>query len=122
MKSLGLFLLGFAIGVGAALYIGWELAPRAPTDLAPSSLRADYRDEYIRLTALAYQTENDSLQAQQRLVALNPTEPAAPLIEMTERWITQNKPAALIVPLVLLCRDWGVSTPAMLPYLQRELP
>ncbi len=117
MKRLILFLLGMALGVGLALLIGWEWFPRIEYDAGPAALREDYQEEYIRLVALAYEVEHDSAAAIERLAELNPREPVAPLVSLTEAWIAEDKAPSLIAPLVALARDLGAETPAMTPYL-----
>ena len=117
MKRLVLFLFGVALGVGLALLIGWEWFPRVEYDAGPAALREDYREEYIRLIALAYEVDHDSAAAIERLAALDPREPTVPLVSLTEAWIAEGKARALITPLVGLARDLGAETPAMTPYL-----
>jgi hypothetical protein len=121
MKRLLWFIVGIALGIGLALLIGWELLPVQRADSSPAMLRRDYQEEYLRLIAAAYQVDGDLPLAQQHLAALQP-DATAFLVEVTERWIAQGKSDAILVPLVQLARDLGVSTPAMQPYLQRGTP
>lgn len=121
MKRLLWFCVGLALGAGLALLVGWELLPVQRATSSPAMLRRDYQEEYIRLTAAAYQVDGDLSLAQQRLAALQ-ADFTAPLVEVTERWIRQGKPDAILIPLAQLARDLGVSTPAMQPYLQGGAP
>lgn len=122
MKRLLFFLVGVALGVGLALLIGWELLPVQRANSSPAMLRRDYQEEYIRLTAAAYQVDGDLALAQQRLAALQPYAFTVPLVEVTERWIQQGKSDAILIPLAQLAHALGVSTPPMQPYLQRGQP
>jgi hypothetical protein len=115
-------LAGLALGFGLALLIGWVLFPVEYYDTAPASLRADYKDDYLRIVALAYQVEGDLARARRRLAALNSETPTQPLIDLTERWIAEERAEWLILPLIHLARDMGATTPAMRPYLQRRTP
>lgn len=122
MKRLFWFLLGAALGFGLALLIGWVLVPVERSDASPVTLRRDYKDDYIRLVAVAYQGDGDLPLAQERLMALEEASPAAPLVELTERYIQQDKPDWLLLPLVALARDLNAITPSMTPYLRRGAP
>lgn len=122
MKRLLWFLLGIILGFGLALLIGWELLPLQRANSSPALLRRDYREEYIRLIAAAYQVDGDLPLAQKRLAALQSDTFTTPLVDVTERWIQQGKPDTILIPLVQLAHDLGVSTPAMQPYLQRGRP
>lgn len=122
MKRLLLFLVGLALGIGLALLIGWELWPLQPANATPAALRRDYKDDYIRMVAVAYQADGNLPKAQARLAALQADTPLAPLVELTEYWIKQNKPEWMVLPLVSLAHDLGADTPAMHPYLRRGTP
>ena len=111
-----------ALGIGLALLIGWELWPLSPANATPASLRRDYKDDYIRLVAVAYQADGDLRKAQARLAALEAEAPQDPLVELTEYWIKQGKPDWMVLPMVRLARDLGVGTPVMQPYLNRGNP
>lgn len=117
MKRLAVFIGGVAIGIGLAFLIGWVLFPIVRYGESPASMRRDYQDEYVRLTALAYQIDGDLALAEKRLSALNGTSSTAPLTELITRWINEGRSQALISPLVRLARDFGVDTPPMTPYL-----
>ncbi|NPA30376.1 MAG: hypothetical protein GXO37_00065, partial [Chloroflexi bacterium] len=51
----GYLLTGLLLGFGLGLFIAWVLAPVRYTDTAPDRLRADFKDAYRTLIALAYQ-------------------------------------------------------------------
>ncbi len=122
MKRLLWFLVGIALGGGLALLIGWEWLPIQRADSSPALMRRDYQSEYIRLTAIAYQVDGNLELAQKRLAVLDPTSLTTPLVDLTERWIQQGKPAEMLVPLVRLARALGVMTPAMQPYVEYRTP
>jgi hypothetical protein len=117
VKRLGVFVGGVILGVGIAFLVGWVLFPIVRYDETPTSMRRDYRDEYVRLTALAYQVDGDLLLAENRLRGLNTESPTEPLVSLAVRWIEEKRSKSLITPLVILARDLGISTPVMEPYL-----
>ena len=108
MKRLTVFLLGVLIGVGLALYIGWDVYPLNQANAAPASLRRDYRTEYIRLVALTYSVDKDLPAARARLAELDPDAPGAPLQNLIRRWTQAGKPDALMQPLHFLAHDLGL--------------
>ena len=117
MKQLLALLVGMALGVGLAFLIGWVLVPNEHQAVTPASLRADYRREYVRLVALAYQVEGAPDRAQARLEALGVEPWSAPLVQATEQAIETGRSPTYLAPMVQLAAALGVDTPAMKPYL-----
>mgnify|MGYP001767555737 FL=1 len=64
-------LLGFAI----SLVIGWMLIPPATDQVNPAALRADYKTDYVLMTAEAYQRDGDIVAAARRLARLGDQAP-----------------------------------------------
>lgn len=123
MKPVLWLFIGLAVGIGVGVALGWGVWPVTYTNTEPAVLRADYRDEYIRLVALSYAAEGDLEQARARLARLDAATPTAPLVELTERLIAQQpETRTVITPLARLARDLVVDTPAMRPYLQGTTP
>lgn len=122
MKQIVALFAGVGIGIGLALLVGWVWLPVDPYDTTPDVLRSDYKDEYVRLVSLAYQVEGDRETACARLASLDATAPTRPLVEQTERWITQGKVEWMVIPLIRLARDLDAETPAMSQYLQGSVP
>ncbi|MGD8814871.1 MAG: hypothetical protein PVI78_10400 [Anaerolineales bacterium] len=76
MSSRTRLLLGAVIGLAVGLLMGWIVLPLEYVDTDPSSLRADFRTDYVLMTGEAYTSEGDILSAQMRLAALGPQPPA----------------------------------------------
>ena len=112
--------VAFAVGIGLGLLFGWVLWPVRYYNTAPSDLRADYKREYVYLTALTYEIEGNLDAAEIRLNQLDAAGTAAPVVELTEQLIAQQAPTTTIVPLARLARDLDADTPIMVPYLQGE--
>ncbi len=66
---------GLALGLLAGILLGWLVLPLEYVDTDPSSLRSDYRTDYVLMTAEAYAGEGDIELAQVRLAALGPQPP-----------------------------------------------
>jgi hypothetical protein len=113
-----LALIGLAAGIALGLLIGWVLWKVEYTNTAPAQLRQDYRDDYVVMIASAYQVEGNLGAARDRLSQLNPTDPAQPVVDLTERLIAANGRPSDIEALVHLAEDLGAATPTMAPYLE----
>ncbi len=112
--------LGLIIGLAIGFAIGWWLWPVQYTNTAPDVLRQDYYDEYIIMTATAYQVNGNSEQARERLRHLNPTDPAAPVVELTERLIAAGGSAEDIARLAHLIEALGLPPISLTPYIEDE--
>lgn len=83
--------LGLAIGIAAALYIAWEVAPLQEVDTQPWQLRAEDRDQYIVAIALAYGFDGDVNLAVRRLLDLRlPGDPIQSVAEVACRLATSG--------------------------------
>ncbi len=70
-----LFFLSVAIGIAAGLYYGWVINPVHYVDTTPDTLRADYKADYVLMTAEAYQKDGDLSAAARRLAVLGDASP-----------------------------------------------
>lgn len=76
MKRWAWILPALAIGISLGLLYGWVVDPIEFTDLAPGTLRADYRADYILMVAEAYRAEKDADLAARRLAIFGSDAPA----------------------------------------------
>jgi hypothetical protein len=70
------FFLAIGIGIGLGLLYGWAISPVTYTDTSPDTLRADFRADYVLMTAEIFQADRNLDQAQ-RSIALLGSDPAA---------------------------------------------
>jgi hypothetical protein len=70
-----LFFISVAIGIAAGLYYGWVINPVRYEDTTPDTLRADYKADFVLMTAEAYQKDGDLGAAARRLALLGDTRP-----------------------------------------------
>jgi hypothetical protein len=71
-----LFLAAILVGIAAGLYFGWVLNPPKAGASSLSSLRQDYRTDYVLMVAEAYRSEGDVSHAAARLTTLGSETPA----------------------------------------------
>jgi hypothetical protein len=83
-------LIGLALGVMAGLAYAWLIRPVEYVDTAPSSLRADYKDQYRSLIAAAYQSNGDASRARARLSLLGDANPAGELAAQAQRSLAEG--------------------------------
>ena len=76
MRTRTRLLIGAVLGLVTGILLGWIVLPLEYVDTDPSSLRADFRTDYVLMTGEAYEGEGDILLAQMRLAALGPQPPA----------------------------------------------
>ncbi len=53
------FLIALILGASAGLFYGWVVNPVEYVDIAPQSLRVDYKTDYVLMIAEAYQVDHD---------------------------------------------------------------
>ena len=66
-------IMGLAIGIA----YGWYIDPVDFFDLTPDTLRADYKADYVLMTAEAYRSEQDAGLAARRLAIFGTNSPSA---------------------------------------------
>jgi len=64
-------------GIGLGLAYGWVIDPVDFFDLTPDTLRADYKADYVLMTAEAYRAEQDPGLAARRLAIFGSQSPSA---------------------------------------------
>lgn len=111
-------LLLFAIGLSAGLFYGLVQNPVTYENVYPADLAAEYRTDYLRMTAISFLLNGDTEKARQRLIWLQ-TAPSALRLHVQEA-AAQNDPAA--PALAALARAFGALPPEMAMYLPTATP
>jgi hypothetical protein len=65
------------LGIAAGLTYGWVIDPVDFYDLTPDTLRADYKADYVLMTAEAYHVEQDPGRAARRLAIFGSQSPVS---------------------------------------------
>jgi hypothetical protein len=69
-------IIALIAGAGAGLAYGWFVDPVDFFDLTPDTLRADYKADYVLMTAEAYRVEQDAGLAARRLAIFGTKSPS----------------------------------------------
>lgn len=83
-------LTGLALGLVLGLGVAWLAAPVEYLDTRPSSLRADFKDDYRALVAAAFVATGDLGRAQARLALLDDPDPARTLAMLAQRTLAEG--------------------------------
>lgn len=103
-------LLALLAGIGAGLAYGWVLDPVEFFDLTPDTLRADYKTDYVLMTAEAYRVEQDPGTAARRLAIFGAQSPSAIATEAFDYARANGFPdsdIALLQELVTAMQAWS---------------
>lgn len=77
MSRWTMFLIFVILGAAAGLFYGWVVNPVEYADIAPHSLREDYKTDFVLMIAEAYQVDQDMGLAVRRLALLGSSTPNA---------------------------------------------
>ena len=69
--------LALVTGIGLGLVYGWVIDPVDFYNLTPDTLRADYKTDYVLMTAEAYRVEQDPGLAARRLAIFGSQSPSS---------------------------------------------
>ncbi|OGO60290.1 MAG: hypothetical protein A2032_02580 [Chloroflexi bacterium RBG_19FT_COMBO_49_13] len=69
------FMIAILLGAVAGLFYGWVVNPVEYVDIAPESLRVDYKTDYVLMIGEAYQVDHDLGLAVRRLAVLGSSAP-----------------------------------------------
>ncbi len=102
--------LALIAGIAIGLTYGWVIDPVDFFDLTPDTLRADYKTDYVLMTAEAYRVEQDPGLAARRLAIFGTQSPSAIAAEGLEYARANgfsDSDIALIQELVTALQAWS---------------
>jgi hypothetical protein len=111
--------IGFVLGVGLGLFLGWIAWPTEFTEANPSVLAEEYKQDYLLMVAADYSLTDDLPAARQKVAALGGGGEAF-LFSFTLDQILQGNDPTGIGQLAQLANDLDLYSPAMDPYLSSE--
>jgi len=103
-------IIALAIGAVIGLVYGWVIDPVEFFDLTPDTLRADYKTDYVLMTAEAYRVEQDPGLAARRLAVFGVQSPSAIANEALEYARENSFPdsdVAILQELVTAMQAWS---------------
>lgn len=100
-------LTGLIFGIALGLVYAWLISPVSYEDTPPIALRADYKDQYRTLIALAYASNGDLGRARARLSLLGPDEPGPLVANQALRAAAEGRPPSEVQALALLAEALG---------------
>jgi hypothetical protein len=103
-------IIALVVGIGMGLAYGWLIDPVDFFDLTPDTLRADYKTDYVLMTAEAYRAEKDPGLAARRLAIFGSQSPSAIASQGLEYARTHgfaDSDIALIQELVTALQAWS---------------
>lgn len=106
-------LTGLVIGIALGLVYSWVVRPVQYTNTSPSSLRADYKDQYRAIIAAAYLANGDLLRARERLKLLQDEDLYRVLAEQAQRTLAGGGSPQEARGLGLLAVALGQAPPAV---------
>jgi hypothetical protein len=105
--------IGFLLGIGLGLFVGWVLAPTEYVDSPMQSLSQRHKDDYTVMIAAGYAADKDVNAVLERLRKLNVDNIPQYVQDITERYITNSRDLVDIRLLVNLSEGLGRLTPIM---------
>ena len=103
-------LLALLAGIGIGLAYGWLVDPVQYFDLTPDTLRADFKADYVLMTAESYRVEQDPGLAARRLAifgARSPSTIAADALEYARTNRFSDSDIVLLQELVTALQAWS---------------
>lgn len=111
-------IIGFSVGLGLGLYLGWEAWPTEFTDAAPEILQDRYRRDYALMIAVTYALDGDLGSAERRVNSLGAGDTGQDFFfTVTLDTILRDEDEVAIRQMVRLAADLGLESPAFAPYL-----
>lgn len=108
-------LTGLVIGLVLGVLYSWVVSPVKYIDTDPSSLAAQYKDEYRRVIALAYGANGNLERARERLALIDRGDQMQVLAAQAQRMVAENQPPNEARMLAILAADLGSGAQASAP-------
>jgi hypothetical protein len=108
-------LTGLVIGLVLGVLYSWVISPVQYIDTDPSSLAAQYKDEYRRVIALAYGANRNLERARERLALMDSGDQIQALAAQAQRMVAENQPPNEARMLAILAADLGSGSQVSAP-------
>ncbi len=112
--------VGFLLGLGLALVLGWVIWPVEYYDTEVLFLHPTYKFEYAVMVGAAYELDSDWERAAGRLLALEEPDMGVWVRDQTHLAIAANEDPVKIQHLISLARPLGVTSEIMEAFVEVE--
>ena len=116
-RTVAWLVLGFLIGAGIGLFLGWVAWPLEFSETDPADMDERFQVDYTLMIAAAYSDDMDLSEAGSRLSRLAKDDAGRWVLGMAVDYILNGESEADILKLVILANDMGQYSPIMDPYL-----
>ena len=94
-----------AIGISLGILYAWIISPVRYINTTPTTLRADFKDQYRMLIAASYASTHDLARAKSRLELLGDTDPIQALSAQAQRMLASGQPFGTTQQVAMLAED-----------------
>lgn len=108
-------LTGLILGLGIGLLFAWVISPVKYADTEPAKLADPYKDEYRRVIALSYHSDQDLNRARERLNLIDSGNLSQALAAQAQRMLAEKRPPEEASALAALAADLGRPAGAKAP-------
>lgn len=122
MRRWSLLLVGLLLGLGMGLVYTWVIAPPEYYDTYPPLLYRPYREDWIRMTALAHGAEGRWPRTRLRLRGLPEAEVRQTLAEVLDTAVATGRPMPVLYRIAELADAYGVDSAAVRIYARQATP
>ena len=108
---------GLLIGLASGLVYTWVVNPVELVSTYPALLRAEFREDWVRMAVLSYVADGNLERARTRLEGLEQEDVGQAMQKLIEEYAAAGRPAETLRRMTMLAEALQVHTPAMLVYL-----
>jgi hypothetical protein len=113
---------GLVIGAIGGLLFAWLITPVQYTNTSPAALRADFKDQYRAMIALAYTANGDLVRARARLALLRDADPSRILAAQAQQTLAKGGTLQEARSLGQLANALGQAPQGAPPTLASQVP
>jgi len=113
--------VGLIVGLVGGLIYTWVISPPVYYDTYPPLMTEAYRQDWIKMTALAYGAEGNWARTELRLADLEDAEIRQVVAQTLDAAIAQGRPLLLLQRIAYLADTYGVVSPAVAIYLEQPV-
>ncbi len=118
MRRWVLLIVGLALGLAGGLIYTWQINPPDYYDTYPPLLHEFYREDWIRMTALAYSYNGNWSRVKLRLTHLSESEIRRVMERTLNEVVEEGRPIGVVRRLARMAAYYGVDNPTVRTYAE----